>query len=276
MRRLLNEMTSFVEKKRNKNTDYHAYREDELFTYNGKPQFSVLDFWRYHFSQIAEMQASISEFLVAKSLGIEKAENVNYWTAYDMSYKGRRIEVKATAYVHPFNSHISKQRTFSIAPTKNNYWQTFIGPDYRKREARQSEVYVFCINTDKDIENHNPLNIDLWRFYVVPTYKINAYSESWGQPNQKTISLRVVKSLSRGEVTFGDLRREIEYAISESDTYINEYEVAHPDWTEKETIMRCAACSYEDQRSGKHLFKVYTCPKCGKKELKGIEYAERT
>lgn len=93
MRRLLNEMTRFVENKRIKNTDYHAYREDEQFTYYGEPQFSVLDFWRYHFSQMAGMQASISEFLVARSLGIEKAENVNYWTAYDMSYNGRRIEV---------------------------------------------------------------------------------------------------------------------------------------------------------------------------------------
>ena len=175
------------------------------------------------------MHDSITEFLVARSLGIEKAENVNYWTAYDMSCNGRRIEVKATSYVHPFNSHISKQRPFSIAPTENNYWQTFIGPDYRKREARQSEVYVFCINTDKDIENHNPLNIDPWRFYVVPTYKINAYSESWGQPKQKTISLRVVKSLSRGEAAFGDLRSEIEYAISESDQFISEFEKEHPD-----------------------------------------------
>lgn len=230
MRRLLNEMTRFVEKKRLENTEYHAYRENEQFTYNGKAQFSVLDFWRYHFSQMAGMHASIAEFLVAQSLGIDKAENVSYWTAYDMSYKGRRIEVKATSYVHPFNSHISKQRTFSIAPTKNNYWQTFIGPDYRKREARQSEVYVFCINTDKDIANHDPLNIDHWRFYVVPTFKINAYSASWGQPNQKTISLRVVKSLSRGEVAFGELRGEIEYVISEADRFIDEYEKEHPDW----------------------------------------------
>ena len=91
-----------VAKKKEELTAYEPYKPDEMFRFRGKDLFSVEDFWQYAYSQLDGMAETIAEFLVAKALDIKKAENVNYWTAYDMAYRNKRIEVKATSYVHQY------------------------------------------------------------------------------------------------------------------------------------------------------------------------------
>lgn len=198
-----------VEEIKNRNTKYHAYMENDMFLSNGEAVFSVLDFWRYMYSQISGQSAELAEFMVAKALGIEKAENVDYWTAYDLSYQGRRIEVKETEYVHPWNKDkVSATRTFSIAPSNNSYWGNGNGL------SRQSDLYVFCLNTNKDPLNPQPLNLDYWDFYVIPTSKINANTGS----NQKTITLNRVLRLSDGSVSYMELKEKINDVISKMAT----------------------------------------------------------
>lgn len=209
-----------VAKRKEKLTAYHAYAPEEMFFLKNEEQFSVLDFWRYAYSQLEGLGDTIAEFLVAKALGIDKAENVNYWTAYDMAYRNKRIEVKATRYVHPWNTRISKTRTFSIEPTSNSYWGTSTdGVNGGKALSRQSEVYVFCLNSNMDIQNNNPLKLDDWVFYVVPTFEINNYCNRCENPNQKKMALNVVKRLAKHGVPFDELKDAVDAAIEKSDEY---------------------------------------------------------
>lgn len=127
-----------VAKKKEELSAYEPYTPDEMFQFRGKDLFSVEDFWKYAYSQLDGMAETIAEFLVAKALGIEKAENVNYWTAYDMTYRNKRIEVKATSYVHPWNKEISKIRTFSIARQTTATGKTTIP----SRSCRGSQRYM--------------------------------------------------------------------------------------------------------------------------------------
>ena len=181
-------MIDRIEKTRQKNTSYKSYREDDRFILSGNAVLSVLDFWRFCYGDLAGQSPMIAEFLVAKSLGIEKAENVTYWTAYDMSYRNKRIEVKATEYVHAWNKKkVSKVRTFSIAPSNNHYW----GKEGERKLSRQNDLYVFCLNTNQELQNPQPLNLDFWEFYVVETNIINQYTKSYGNPDQKKISLNL-------------------------------------------------------------------------------------
>ena len=209
-----------VAQEKEKLTAYYSFLPEEMFSHKGTELFSVLDFWQYAYSQLGGLGDTIAEFLVAKALGIVKAENVNYWTAYDMAYKNKRIEVKATRYVHPWNTRISKVRTFSIEPTNNSYW----GNDKNqsndgKKLSRQSEVYVFCLNSNMDIQKNDPLKVDDWEFYVVPTFEINRYCNGNDNPDQKKISLNVVKHLAKGCVAFDELRDAVDAAIVASDNY---------------------------------------------------------
>ena len=211
-----------VERERAKNTAYHAYSEDDIFTLNGEPMFNVLDFWRFVYSQLGNQHQVIAEYLVNKALGIDKAENVSSWTGYDLSYRSKRVEVKSTSYVHPWNKkRVSQTRQFSIAPSSNYYWYGRLDGNGDKL-ARQNELYIFCLNTNQDIENANPLVIDHWEFYVIPTYIINLRCERLNNKNQKTISLNVVQRLAKKPVGWTDLREAVDKAIDLIDSHINE------------------------------------------------------
>ena len=153
-------MEEAVIKLRDRNTAYRAYNENDVFTLNGSPAFGVLDYWRFMFSQLNNQQETIAEYLVNRSLGVDKAENVSYWTGYDLSYRTKRIEVKASSYVHPWNrKRVSQIRTFSIAPSNNLYWNGMAGSN-EKKLSRQSDIYVFCLHTNQDIESVDPLVLD--------------------------------------------------------------------------------------------------------------------
>lgn len=161
----------------------------EPFTVSGQPMnYSVIDFWQFQFSNIWDMQDQIAEFIVAKALGLEKPHNKNGWTLWDITYKGKRIEVKATAYYHSWRSDgkVSTRRSFGITQAYSHY------KDSASEFCRQNDIYVFCLNTGETKEESNPLALDNWRFWVVPTDTINSTCG-----NNKTITLTRLQKLTR-------------------------------------------------------------------------------
>ena len=152
---------------------------------------TMLDFWKYQYSNIYDMQEYIAEFIVGKALGIDEPMNRDGWTLWDIDYQGKRIEVKQTSYYHSWqekiaNGKISQQRTFSITPAFTRY------KDSTTSYERQNDIYVFCLNTGNNEEDSYPLDMANWEFYVVPTKIINDNCTS----EQKTISLGKVRKLA--------------------------------------------------------------------------------
>ena len=67
----------------------------EKFLCGGKElDFDMIDFWRFHYSNIYSLHGEIAEFVVARALGITEAQNTAYWTLWDTSYRNMRIEVR--------------------------------------------------------------------------------------------------------------------------------------------------------------------------------------
>ena len=56
-------MTAQIEKTRTDNTSYHSYQEADHFEISGRPIFSVLDFWKYCYGDLASQSPAIAEFL---------------------------------------------------------------------------------------------------------------------------------------------------------------------------------------------------------------------
>ena len=160
----------------------------EPFTLVNQPiGFSVIDFWRFQFSNIWDMQDQIAEFIVARALGQTEPYNKNGWTLWDINYRGRRIEVKETAYYHSWRNDgkVSTQRTFSITKAYSRY------KDSTSEFKRQNDIYVFCLNIGETKESSNPLQLENWRFWVVPTETINHVCG-----NHKTITLGRLQKLT--------------------------------------------------------------------------------
>lgn len=168
--------------------------------------FTVEDFWRFQFSNVWEMQDEVAEFIVAKALGQELPHNKNGWTLWDITYKGKRIEVKTSAYYHSWRSDgkVSEQRAFSITKAYTRY------KDPTSEFKRQNDIYVFCLNTGTTQESSNPLVLDNWRFFVIPTATINLLCK-----NNKTISLKRVAKISKtpNGVSFAGLKSAVDDAL---------------------------------------------------------------
>lgn len=163
----------------------------EKFRFNGEDLgLNVMDYWQFQFSNLIDYLGSVAEFLVAKALSKDDPDNANGWTLFDIGYRGKRIEVKATSYYQSWKeSHIiSEHRVFSIRKTHVDYQNS------KSDMARQNDVYIFCLETEKPPkgESANPLNLENWTFYVVPTIVIN---DLFG--DQKTLSLNRLKQIEK-------------------------------------------------------------------------------
>ena len=179
----------------------------EQFTLEGNSAgFSVLDFWAFQHSNIWDVQEEIAEFIVAKALGQDMPYNKNGWTLWDMNYRGKRIEVKETGYYHSWRTDgkVSKQRTFGITKAYSRY------KDNTSEFKRQNDIYVFCLILGETMETSNPLVLENWRFWVVPTSTINRLCG-----DNKTISLGRVKRITgqNNGVGYGQLKEEVDKVI---------------------------------------------------------------
>ncbi len=191
-----------------KQSDKHLVG-DECFTLNGEgTQLTILDFWRWHFSEIYDLQSKMAEYIVAKALGLKEAQNAGDWTLYDILYRGKRIEIKETAYFHAWQTDEepkSRQRTFGITKAYDKY------QDSTSELKRQNDIYVFCLNTGETKAESYPLELKNWEFYIVPTSVINDVCK-----DGKSISLSRVRKLSP-RVEYTNIKTVIDGIIDAED-----------------------------------------------------------
>jgi len=169
-------------------------RGDEHIVFGGMPTGYLLqDFWAWHSSDLLNntLRGSYCEFIVSAALGVDLSGTNDDWEAYDVLFPyhwtdglvGRdviKIEVKSSAYLQAWEQSKLSTIQFSIRPTKA--WTPQTG--YSDETRRQSDVYVFCLYTETDRAKADPLSLDGWDFYVLPTSRLNAICGS-----QQTISL---------------------------------------------------------------------------------------
>lgn len=184
---------------------------DERLHFRGQQlNVSVHDFWRWSSSDLLSNTARgvFAEFIVARAMGISFEKGRDEWDPYDLlSPEEIKIEVKSSAYIQSWHQEKPSQIIFDVA--KKRAWN----PDTNKLElepSRHADVYVFALLMHADQETIDPLNLDQWHFYVLPTAVLDARERS-----QHSITLRTLKDLSGGEVAFGDLRNKVLNAADE-------------------------------------------------------------
>lgn len=69
---------------------------------------------------------------------------------------------------------------------------------------RRSDVYVFCLLHHQDKQTLDPLDLDQWTFYVLPTRVLDERC-----PVQKTIRLSSLKRLSPLKTDFSGLPKAV-------------------------------------------------------------------
>ena len=181
----------------------------ELFTLGGSPlPMNLLSFWQWSSSNLVgnAMRGILAEYIVTSAIGVSNGIR-DQWDAYDIETEnGIRIEVKSCAYIQSWEQKKHSSIKFGIRPTR--------GEDLDAKErsqlvSRQADVYIFCLLIHRDQNTLNPLDLDQWMFYVLPTKVLN---ESVGA--QKSISLSRLERLNPLTCGYSDLKATVFHAVT--------------------------------------------------------------
>ena len=185
---------------------------DETFRYqlSTPPTAKIRDFWSWYCSDLLSntTRGALAEFIVSMALNINHIYSRDTWAEYDLiTPDGIRIEVKCSAYLQSWeqNGKLSKI-IFDCSPSYAHVksYNEFNRNDY----ARHSDVYVFCVYNCKEPSRSDPLNLDLWEFYVIATKLLN---EKLGE--QKSIGLSHLQGLTKA-IKFHEIGHTVNKSFS--------------------------------------------------------------
>lgn len=183
---------------------------EENLTFNGENiGYKLINFWQWSTSNILSnaTRGKFAEFMVGTAIELDSNTIRDEWSAYDLESKeGVKIEVKSASYIQSWKQKNYSNISFSIKPSK--HWDPEIGI-LRGSEKRHADVYVFCLLKNKDQKNIDPVKLEQWSFFVLPTYRIDGYKRS-----QRSIT---INSLSKQvkEIQYSELKEEISKAYFE-------------------------------------------------------------
>jgi hypothetical protein len=183
----------------------------------GLAGLTVEDFWIWAFSDMLEksMRAAFAEFLVGFALGRLNKPRTE-WDTSDFFYRDKRVTVKSASYVQSWEQNKKTKINFDVA-------RKIEGRPGANRKSgtaeRPADCYVFALFAFEDYDDKTTavsrfLSTDAWRFYVVPTKKIN---KELG--NQKTVGIRWLDDACQpdGPASFSELKRRIDRVLGFED-----------------------------------------------------------
>ncbi|MCH9736396.1 MAG: endonuclease/exonuclease/phosphatase family protein [Actinomycetia bacterium] len=164
--------------------------------------------WAYDDLLTNTTRGVLAEYIVAKALGTLDTKR-REWDNVDLRVDGvGGVEVKSAAYVQSWKARPSTI-SFDISPKLG--WDASTDT-YAASAERSAAVYVFCLLTGADHEQHvDPLDIAEWTFYVLPTSVLNRKV-----PTQKRIRLNPLIELGPRQCTYDELKAVIHQAARPS------------------------------------------------------------
>lgn len=181
----------------------------ESLSYHGRElPFKLRDFWCWATSDLLSnaTRGVFAEFIVAAALDAGLDGIREEWGAFDiLTDDGIKVEVKSAAYIQSWHQTNPSKITFRVPRTRAWSAETSV---METEVRRQADVYVFALLFEQ-ASIPDPLNLDHWEFYVLPTSALNARTRS-----QHSITLRTLQILSGGSVNFPDLREAVSLAAA--------------------------------------------------------------
>lgn len=135
---------------------------DELIP--GLPGLRVGDYWAWAYSDIIEnvQRGTYAEFLVGVALGLVDGVRIGY-DNFDLTYKGKRLEVRSSAYLQSWPQAKPSKLNFSVR--KRIAWY----PEQSAQSPvplRSADCFVFCSYLETDAAKANVLDASAWEFVV--------------------------------------------------------------------------------------------------------------
>jgi hypothetical protein len=184
---------------------------EERFQLAGKAlDLNLLGFWQWSVSDLVSnaTRGRLAEYIVARALGLSDHGVRDEWAAYDLiTAEGIRIEVKSASYLQSW--YQKKPSTILFSVRASRAWNPETN-EVSKEARRQADLYVLALLAHADKATLNPLDLDQWSFFVVPTKVLDARTRS-----QHSITLPSLGILGYQAVSFGEVGEAVGSAASE-------------------------------------------------------------
>lgn len=172
--------------------------------------FGIGDFWKWAYGNLLDntRRGALAEYIIQKALGLDTSGTQSDWNAYDIDYRGKKIEVKSAAYIQAWNLSNDKYSriTFSIRDT---YAWDARTAKFNDKKIKNNDIYIFAVYEEKDKTATDISDIAKWGFYVVETTTLDALF-----PRQKTISLSsLLKKINPPRLCWGELKSAVDRLI---------------------------------------------------------------
>jgi hypothetical protein len=154
----------------------------------GLSNLQISHFWSWAYSDVLSntIRPLIAEFLVGHALSLIDRPRIE-WDAVDFYYGKFRIEVKSSGYVQTWHNEESSSSKITFDIASKRAWDAATD-SHSSIPIRAADCYVFCVHTDDDLANADPLDTSQWEFYVMATSDIE---QIFG--NQKSVRLSRLK-----------------------------------------------------------------------------------
>jgi len=189
----------------------------EKITDNGnETEYNLLDFWRWSVSDILSnaTRGRFAEFIVGTAIGINPLNLRDEWDAFDLTTDdGIKIEVKSASYIQSWNQKQLSRISFSIK--KARYWDA-VNNMQHDEPKRHADLYVLCHLKHINQTTIDPLKMEQWDFYVLPTFRLDNYERS-----QSSITINSLRKLTQPK-KYSELKTEIEKAFNEQKNVVQQ------------------------------------------------------
>lgn len=173
---------------------------EEPFLRNGTANgLKLLDFWAWAYSDYVDNAARgvLAEFLVAAALGLDLRKPREGWARFDLTYRNVGVEVKSASYHQRWHQKRMSAISYKIPATRG--WDE--ATNIQEKEAkRQAFMYVLCLLSEKQREKVDPLNVDQWLFWAVPTRFFNERARSQHSITYNSLIREVGAPVPYGEI----------------------------------------------------------------------------
>ncbi|OGI74602.1 hypothetical protein A2737_01580 [Candidatus Nomurabacteria bacterium RIFCSPHIGHO2_01_FULL_41_71] len=186
---------------------------NEQFKNVGDKKFSVLEFWRYGFSNLNSnvLRGALAEFIVENSLRSNEQIDVrNPWGDSDViAPNGKNIEVKCCSYIQDWDQDDYSRISWSGLKAKHLFYtsldRNLVSQNLKERPIDyKSDIYVLSLFKHQDHATLDILDMDQWCFWVLTKDKIKEITK-----NGNSVSLIKLQKFDIEPISFGELNKTI-------------------------------------------------------------------
>lgn len=178
---------------------------DETFINTGNKKFSILEFWRYGFSNLNSnvLRGALAEFIIENAIRQNsEIDTRNPWGDSDViTPNGKKIEVKCCSYIQDWDQNNLSRIVWSGLRAKELYYSDAVKKlSEIKSTDYKSDIYILSLLKHKDPSTLNILDMNQWCFWVLSKDKIKEITK-----NGNSISLTKLEKLNIESVSFKDI-----------------------------------------------------------------------